>query len=431
MEEEDNEMTSFINAREIGAKGDGTSNDTDAINSAISNCAAAGGGQVYLAPGIYVCATIHLKSNVVLFLDAGAILKGVDDPDAYTSYMPDHKKSRWHRALILINGVENAGVAGPGSIDGGHVFDPLGEEKMRGPHTILVGSSKQVCIRDVTIVNSANYHILVLSSDEVDVNNVAAYGGWDGFHIRGTEDRACRRVTVTGCRFFTGDDCIAGAWVDDMVIHNCLLNSSCNGIRWIGPGSRILISDCTIFGPGRYPHRTQDRYNSLVGIILQPSAWTPMRGELSDVTISKIAIHNVISAFMVYSKPGSSVGNVELSGIKATGVYGAPCTVESWSEDAVRAVTLRDVSVSYHYEKDSVRKDLEVTEPKTGSRVMPVWGLYARRTQKLVLEDVRFSCDAEDERPAIRNDQVGEFHHDNLRLPAWAKNMQTNSPAVK
>ncbi len=420
-------MEMFIDARKYGAKGDGRSDDTDALNSAINQCAAAGGGQVYLAPGIYVSATIQLKSDVILYLDAGAIVKGLDDPDAYTSYMPDHdKKSRWHRALVLINGVENAGIAGPGKIDGGHVFDPLGEEKMRGPHTILVGSSKHVSIRDITIVNSANYHILVLSSDEVDVNNVTTYGGWDGFHIRGTEDRASRRVTVTGCRFFTGDDCIAGAWVDDLVIHNCLLNSSCNGIRWIGPGSRMLISGCTIFGPGRYPHRTQDRYNSLVGIILQPSAWTPMRGELTHVRISNIAMHNVIAPFMIYSKPGSSIGDVELSRITATGVYGAPCSIESWSDNAVRSVTVRDVSVDYHYERNDAGHDIEITEPRTGSRALPVWGLYARRTERLVLEDVRFSCEPEDVRQAIRTDQVREFHHDNLRLPDWVHTSRTS-----
>lgn len=423
-------VKTLIKALDCGAAGDGSTDETEAINSAITKCSAAGGGQVYFGPGVYLAATIQLKSNVVLYIDAGAVLKGLDDPDLYTSFMPNHKKSRWHRAFILLNGVENAGIMGAGIIDGGHVFDPLGEEKMRGPHTIIVGASKGVVIRDVTIVNAANYHILVLGSDDVDVDNVTTYGGWDGFHIRGSEHRACRRVSVTGCRFFTGDDCIAGAWVEDLVIHNCLLNSSCNGIRWIGPGSRMLISDCTIFGPGRYPHRTQDRFNTLVGIILQPSAWTPMPGELTDVTISRVGIHNAIAPFIVYSKPGSSVGTIELNQITASGIYGAPCSIESWSDDPVRAVVLRDISVGYRYEKEYVRTEVEVAEPGTGSRALPVWGLYARRAERIQLEDVRFSSNAEDARSAIRVDQVPAFQQDNVRLPTWAKDAEQTTSTL-
>ena len=75
-----------FSVRDYGAVGDGKALDTAAINKALEACAAAGGGQVRLPPGRYLSGTVHLKSNVVLFLDAGATLVGSPDLDQYQHY---------------------------------------------------------------------------------------------------------------------------------------------------------------------------------------------------------------------------------------------------------------------------------------------------------------------------------------------------------
>ena len=65
-----------------------------------------------------------------------------------------------------------------------------------------------------------------------------------------------------------------------------MINSSCNGIRLIGPATRLIIHDCLFYGPGQQPHRTSGekrRTNMLSGIILQPGAWDATRGPLDDV----------------------------------------------------------------------------------------------------------------------------------------------------
>ena len=59
--------------RAFGAAGDGNTSDTAAVNKAIDTAAAAGGGTVVLPAGSYLCHSIHLKSNVTLYLEAGAI----------------------------------------------------------------------------------------------------------------------------------------------------------------------------------------------------------------------------------------------------------------------------------------------------------------------------------------------------------------------
>jgi hypothetical protein len=278
-----------------------------------------------------------------------------------------------------------------------------------------------VFVRDVTIIDSANYAVFPICSDDVDVHNVTVQGGWDGFHICGTEDRWCHRVTVTGCRFFTGDDAVAGTWARDVLLRDCVLNSSCNGVRWIGPAERMIIDDCLIYGPGRHPHRTQDRHNALIGITLQPGAWERMPGPLDQVRISNVTMHHVKCPFMFFVKPGSRGGRVEVNRATATGVYEAACSVESWVDEPFDEVIFRDVDIAYAFAPEAAAADGEVVEPKHGSRPLPAWGLYARNVRRLVLEDVRFTAEKPDPRPTIRLDDVASVETDNLRLPSWAK----------
>jgi len=53
---------------EHGAVADGSSDSTAAIRKAIEACHAAGGGRVFVSPGVFMTGAIHLKSNVNLYL---------------------------------------------------------------------------------------------------------------------------------------------------------------------------------------------------------------------------------------------------------------------------------------------------------------------------------------------------------------------------
>ena len=114
------------------------------------------------------------------------------------------------------------------------------------------------------------YAVMIEFSQRVDVRNVTITGGWDGVHFRGWSNDPCRDIQITGCRLFTGDDSIAGRYWDNTLISGCIINSSCNGIRLIGPATRLIVNDCLFYGPGLQPHRSSARTNMVSGIILQP-----------------------------------------------------------------------------------------------------------------------------------------------------------------
>ncbi|MHC1764871.1 MAG: glycoside hydrolase family 28 protein [Verrucomicrobiia bacterium] len=415
-----------FDVRKFGALGNGAATDTGAINKAIDACANAGGGQVLFPPGNYLSGTVHLRSSVTLFLSAGARLVGTTNLAEYRqpsppAFMPEARLGKWHRGLIIGENVENARIEGPGTIDGNKVFDPTGEERMRGPHTIAFANCRGIAIRDVTIVDSANYAVFFQVSDEVEVRNVKFVGGWDGVHWRGAPERWCKNVRIIGCEFYTGDDSIAGRYWDHTLISGCVINSSCNGIRVIGPAKRLIVNDCLFYGPGLEPHRTsreQRRTNMLSGIILQPGAWDATRGALDDVLISQVTMDKVASPVTIWNRSGNTVGRVTVTDLHATGVYRSALSVESWADEPIDHVVVRDASIEYVGGGRADQATKPVTRPGTDARPLPAWGVYARNVRKLTLEDVRLDVTELDARPVITAEQVAELKLDTVKYPA-------------
>jgi polygalacturonase len=105
--------------KHVGAIGDGKALDSSSINAAINACTRSGGGLVYLAPGTYRSGTVILKSNVTLYLEAGATLLGSTDLNDYIPQPgPPVDSDANQRHLIFARDAENICIAGPGRIDG-------------------------------------------------------------------------------------------------------------------------------------------------------------------------------------------------------------------------------------------------------------------------------------------------------------------------
>lgn len=399
--------------------------DTGAINRAIEACSGAGGGQVLVPPGRYVTGTIHLRSHVNLFLAAGATLVGTTNLDLYAapevpSFMPEAKWGKWHRGLLIANDAEDVTICGQGSIDGNKVFDPVGEEHMRGPHAIIFAGCRDFTIRDVSIVDAANYAVFFEASDNVEVRNVKIVGGWDGVHFRGAPGRWCHNINIVNCQFYTGDDSIAGRYWDNTVISGCIINSSCNGIRLIGPATRLLVNNCLFYGPGQRPHRSSNRNNMLNGVILQPGAWDRTEGLLDDVLLANNTMRDVASPVTVWTKPGNPVGRITIADLTATGVYRSALSVESWSEAPITNVVVRSANIEFAGGGTAEQATQPVKGPGVDARPLPAWGIYARNVQQLTLEDVRLSLAVADLRPVLFADTVNHLTLDSFKFPQVA-----------
>ncbi|MCL4179280.1 MAG: right-handed parallel beta-helix repeat-containing protein [Verrucomicrobia bacterium] len=417
-----------FNVRDHGARGDGLEHDTIAINAAINACADAGGGQVLFPPGRYLSGTVQLKSRVTLYFDAGATLVGTTNLSHYLEptppdFMPEAKWGKWHRGLIIGENLEDVTLAGPGRIDGNRVFDPTGEERMRGPHTLAFVNCRRLVVRDLTFVDSANYAIFFQVSDDIDIRNVTFLGGWDGVHFRGAPDRPCRNVQITDCRFYTGDDAIAGRYWENTVVSGCIINSACNGIRLIGPARRLTIHDTLFLGPGVHPHRTSKRYNMLTGILLQPGAWDATQGLLDDVLISDVTMHKIASPLGIWLQPGNTAGRITVNGLTATGIYRAAASLESYAETPITNMVFRNVSLEFIGGGTAEQAQTPATAPGVDARPLPAWGLYARNVERLSLESVRLTCATDDLRPVMMATEVQRINFSDFRF--------TEVPAVK
>lgn len=142
------------NVRDFGATGDGSTPDTSAIQQAINACTQNPPSQVLFPPGNYLSGTLHLKSHIHLHLADGATLTGTTNLNLYSSpnptlAPPGFNYGRWHRALLLGVNVQAVHITGPGTINGNKVHDPLGEEHMRGPHTLLLTGCNNISLENV------------------------------------------------------------------------------------------------------------------------------------------------------------------------------------------------------------------------------------------------------------------------------------------
>lgn len=147
------------------------------INAAIDSCNRSGGGTVVIPAGRFLSSTIYLKAGVELRLEKDAELIACRNIDFYGHYVTDKDMSRydtgvgtanqncasdtiWSQALVIAHHADGSAITGCGRIDGGSIRNPLGEEGMRGPHTVLVAETAGFTMSGISIDNSSNYAVL-------------------------------------------------------------------------------------------------------------------------------------------------------------------------------------------------------------------------------------------------------------------------------
>lgn len=225
------------------------------------------GGTVVVPKGKYYVAALRMWSNTTLYLESGAELYGSDNCEDYEVFpIPEGMEMRsdmevisqyygtpwenYRRAMITAYGEKNLSIIGePNSVfDGQNCYDPNGEEGYRGPHIIFFSCCENVLFEGYTARHSGNFLHEANNCRNMTMRRVTCLGGSDGIHLHCSEN-----TLIEDCLFKTGDDCIAGINIKDMLVRRCILNTSCNLFRM--GGLNINVEDCYAYGEGYYPHR--------------------------------------------------------------------------------------------------------------------------------------------------------------------------------
>lgn len=268
-------VSSDYNVYDFGAKGDGTTKDTVALQTAVDQCAAAGGGRVILSNGTFLSGAFRLRSGVDLHIDRTAKLLASPDIADFPEWTDvKHVKSEnlprgRNACFIFADEAERISITGDGTIDcNGHCHvkekqDPnwtglryerkLPLEKTL-PRVVFFAGCSDVKIQDVTLTNSpGGWGYWLHDCDRVQVRGLkilvnVEYPNNDGLHIN-----CCRDVTVSDCIIESGDDAIIvransrslaqNKSCERVVVTNCTVRSWANGIRigWVNDG---VIRNC-------------------------------------------------------------------------------------------------------------------------------------------------------------------------------------------
>ncbi len=349
-------LANIYNVKAFGARGDGKTLDTRAINHAIEAAALAGGGTVNFPPGTYLSFSIQLKSNIALYLDQGATILAADpkmaegnydtpEPNEWDMYQ-DFGHSHWQNSLIWGIGLENVSILGPGMIDGkgltrrsprprrplqpgdtpaslggaqpaaASVRSPLGEAddpsvmNGLGNKAISLKLCRNVVLRDFSILNGGHFAILATGVDNLTIDNLKVDTNRDGFDID-----SCRNVRISNCSVNSpNDDAIVlkssyalgfARATENVTITNCFVSGYDIGSMLDATYKRNVNEAPDHDGPtGRLKFGTESNggfkniaisnvvFDHCRGLALE----TVDGGLLEDVTISNITMRDVVNS---------------------------------------------------------------------------------------------------------------------------------------
>jgi polygalacturonase len=194
--------------QQYGAKGDGTTLDTAAIQKAIDDCAARGGGVVRLAGAAkFVSAPLVLKSHITLEIAEGTTLEGSMNHDDYPEIEQFHEKGK--QSLLSATNAEDITIRGGGVIDGRGESWWVNPHQIR-PRLIVFDHVKHVLMENVTVENSPMWQIVPYYSDDLTFRNMKVLAPLPaGHNTDGIDPFSSGHILIDHVTIDTGDDNVA------------------------------------------------------------------------------------------------------------------------------------------------------------------------------------------------------------------------------
>lgn len=453
----------FYNVLDFGAKADGKTNCTAAINSAIEAAAKNGGGTINFPAGEYLSFTIHLKSNICLFLDQGAVLIGdsekngvgydLPEADAWYKKFQDFGHSYWQNSLIFGDSLKNVSIVGNGMIWGRGLYTyDKPDIKGSGNKSIALKNCTNVTIKDISILHGGHFCILATGVDNLTIDNVRADADRDAFDID-----CCKNVVISNC--------IINSPTDDGL---CLKSSYALG--YARPTENVTITNCQVFG---YDHGTMldgtfktefrdeqlDAKHSITGRL---KLGTESNGGFKNITVSNCVFEHS-RGLAIETADGGIIEDILMDNITMRDITDTPFFIrlnarmrgpEGTPVGVCRRITLSNINVydvggrpkfpeigaamimgipGYYIEdlmlkniriyyrggtsKEAINKDvpqnIDMYPDPYRWHSLPAYGMYFRYVKGLKVSDVVLRFINHDERPAFVLDDVhdAKFYH--------------------
>ena len=404
----------FFNVRDYSAVGDGATLDTRAFQAAIDAAAQIGGGTVFVPAGKYISGAVFLRDHITLFLDAGAILLGSENPADYPVI-----RARWegvtqdtHAPLIGGDGLHHIAVVGRGTIDGrGAVWWQAHRAKTLGaprPRLVSFTNCVNVLIEGVTLTNSPAWTINPVHCENVTVDKVTIINPPDSPNTDGINPDSSRNVHISNCHVDVGDDCVTiksgietespelRAPSENVTITNCTMVHGHGGVvigsEMSGGVRNVVISNCVFVGTDR-------------GIRLKSRRGRG--GFVEDVRVTNVIMRDVLCPFTmnlyyhINARGDKTVSDkqprpvddgtprfrhIHLSHVTARGAKIAAGFVYGLPEMPIEDLTLDDVSITLDRSAEAGYADMADDIPQ-----MQAAGLFARNVRGLRLRDVEIT----------------------------------------
>ena len=447
----------IYHVKDYGAKGDGKTLDHVAINKAIEAATNAGGGQVVLSPGTYLCGSIRLKNNVDLHLMVGAKIlaapaemKAYDESEVFGApEYQDGGHTYFHNSLIWAEGQQNISITGRGMIDGDgltkHDTENAGNVQGgsigTGDKAIALKLCRNVTIRDITIYRGGHFAIITTGCDIGTIDNVTIDTNRDGIDID-----CCKYFTVSNTKVNTpNDDAIVlkssyalkkPVLCEHILITNCIVTGYKLGtfldgsyvpekVNWVcgriklgtesnGGYRNITISNCTCMWSSGLAFEEVDQ------------------GRMENIVVDNISLSHV-HHYPIYITTGcrnrgpkevtrmSSARDIQISNVVADDCDSlCAIIVTGMKDEPIRNVWLSNIRLSFRgggqrqlASRDYREQGTNYPEPKFAGPT-PSYGLYARHVDGLHVSDVTFRYVRPDYRPAVMLDDVQNVTIDRL-----------------
>lgn len=299
-------MKNIFYVTDFGAKGDGKSNDAEAIQSALDACEEAGGGRVVLEAGyIYYSSSIHLRPSVELHLEKASVLMASSCLEDYFRPNQGEKDRGVERvgtpvtlkpsyAFLYAKDVDEVSITGEGKIDGNvwsfvkriDRYYANGDFYPR-PTMIYLENCNHLTIRQVTLQNAPFWTLHPAGCDDVLIEGIRILNPLDVANSDGIDIDHCSNVRIIACHVVCADDCI------------CLKTTA--GNSEYGPTSNVIISACT-----------------LISTSAAIKIGTEGVGDFEHIRVSDCCISNSNRGISIQVRDGGNVRDVIFSNISIT-----------------------------------------------------------------------------------------------------------------